>query len=60
MLTLTRREGESIILQIQGLAPIEVFVHEIDARGQARLSFDAPRDVEIFRKEVLERIRQSG
>ena len=55
MLVLTRREGESVILETSD-GQIEVTIEQ--NRGQAiRLGFKAPKAVNILRKEVVERKR---
>jgi carbon storage regulator CsrA len=51
MLVLTRRVGESILIGDD----VEVKVSEIGG-GQVRLSFIAPRDVAIVRKEISRRV----
>ena len=51
MLVLTRRVGESILIGDD----IEVKVSEIGG-GQARLTFFAPDDVAIVRKEISRRV----
>lgn len=51
MLTLTRKRGQSVVIDCPG-GPVEVRVQEIE-RGKVRLSFDAPRDVKIYRNELL-------
>lgn len=48
MLVLSRRLGEKIIIN----GDIVVTVVDID-RGKIRLGIEAPRDVPIFRKELL-------
>jgi len=53
MLTLSRREGESIILFLQDGNTIEIRLSEISGT-QARLSFDAPSDIQIYREELVE------
>ena len=54
MRTLTRREGESIILTIEGMEPIRIQLSAIDKRRrQARIAIEAPGSVEIWREEVL-------
>jgi carbon storage regulator CsrA len=55
MLTLARREGESIILTIDGMAPIRIMLSTVDKhRRQARIGIEAPDEVEIWREELLE------
>jgi len=48
MLVLSRKLGESIVINNN----IRVTVVDID-RGKIRLGIEAPRDVLIFRKELL-------
>ena len=50
MLVLTRKTGESIQIDEN----ISVTVSQVRG-GRVRLSIDAPRDVRVVRKEVLER-----
>jgi len=52
MLVLTRREGESILLLVDGKT-IEVNVSRIQG-SHAKISIDAPREVEIVREELSE------
>lgn len=49
MLTLTRKPGESILIGDD----IEVIVKDI-RRNQVRIGIVAPRDVPIFREEVVD------
>lgn len=49
MLCITRKEGQSVIV---GKATITVYRTR---DGQVRLAIDAPRDVPVVRKELLER-----
>jgi carbon storage regulator len=55
MLILSRKKGQSIIIDDN----IEVFVigHEGD---QVKIGINAPSHVKIYRKEVLESIRESN
>ncbi len=49
MLVLTRRVGERIVIGD------DVTVTVLEVRGdQVRLGVDAPREVQVFREEVLE------
>ena len=50
MLILTRCKEESVIIN----GNIKVKVLGIDPRGQVRLGFEAPDDVNIVREELLE------
>ena len=55
MLTLSRREGESLILTIEGMEPIRIMLFTIDKkRQQARIAIDAPDEVEVWREELLQ------
>jgi len=50
MLTLARREGESLIFTIEGMEPIRIMLYIIDKkRQQARIAIDAPDEVEVWR-----------
>jgi carbon storage regulator len=55
MLVLTRRLGETIIINDN----ITVTVLGIQG-GQIKLGMNAPKDVEIHREEILERIKREG
>ena len=54
MLVLGQKAGESVVLQLSDGSDIEVYVIEVNCRGQVRLGFDAPDDVIISRAELLE------
>lgn len=51
MLVLSRKVGETIVVG----KDIEVSILEIQG-GEVRLGFNAPRDVVILRKEILEEV----
>jgi carbon storage regulator len=51
MLVLSRRVGESVLIGDD----IEVKVNEIGG-GQVRMSFTAPKEVAIVRKEISRRV----
>lgn len=54
MLVLQRNPGESVLIYIDGLEPIEVKL--IDSRkGFSNLGFTAPRHVRILRRELVDR-----
>jgi carbon storage regulator len=55
MLVLTRRPGESIIVGQN----IVVTVIEIKG-GQVRIGIDAPREIEVYREEIYEQVRQEN
>ncbi|MDJ0925427.1 MAG: carbon storage regulator CsrA [Acidimicrobiia bacterium] len=55
MLVLTRRPGESIVVGDD----IVVTVIEIKG-GQVRIGIDAPRDVDVYREEIYEQVRQEN
>ncbi len=52
MLVLTRRLGESITIGDN----VKIIVVEIDG-NQVKLGIEAPRDIEIYREELYERIK---
>jgi carbon storage regulator CsrA len=53
MLTLERKEGESLVLSM-GDIQIEVTV-AVANHGVSKLQIDAPREVTILRKELVDR-----
>jgi carbon storage regulator len=55
MLVLTRRLGETVLINDN----ISVTVLGIQG-GQIKLGFNAPKDVEIHREEIAERIKREG
>lgn len=54
MLVLGRKAGDAVLLQLPDGNDIEVFVIEINGRGQVKLGFEAPTEVVISRSELLE------
>ena len=55
MLTLAHREGESLILIIDGMEPIRIMLSTVDKRRrQARIAIEAPEEVKILREELAE------
>lgn len=55
MLVLTRKSNESIIIN----GNIEIKVIEIED-GKVKLGIDAPKEIEIHRKEVYEEIQEEN
>lgn len=55
MLILSRKQDESIIID----GNIEIKVLEID-EGKVRLGIEAPRDIDIFRKELYLSIQEEN
>lgn len=55
MLTLTRKVGESIKIGDD----IEIVVKEI-RRNQVRIGINAPRDIQIFRGEILDQMKMDA
>lgn len=53
MLVLTRKKGESIIIDAGG--GIEISVIETGS-GSVRLGIKAPRNVDVWRKEIIEEV----
>lgn len=55
MLILTRKKEESIIIN----GNIEVQIISIE-EGKVKIGINAPKDVEIFRSEVFEKIQEAN
>jgi len=55
MLVLTRREGETLIIELPTGETIEVTVLGIKG-NQVRIGTDAPDDIAIVREELLEKL----
>ncbi|WP_419393369.1 carbon storage regulator CsrA [Cytobacillus praedii] len=55
MLVLTRRRNESVILNEN----IEITILEIDG-DQVKIGIKAPKEVEILRKEIMEKIEEEN
>jgi carbon storage regulator len=55
MLVLTRKKNESIIIRD------DIVVMVVDIRGdKVRLGIEAPKEVTVHRREIYERIKESG
>ena len=52
MLVLTRRKGESITIGDD----VKIIIVEIDG-NQIKLGIEAPREIEIYREELYEKIK---
>ncbi len=59
MLILTRRPGESIIIELPTGEQIKVTVLGIKG-NQVRIGTEAPDDISIVREELLERLQNQG
>lgn len=55
MLILTRKKGQSIVIGDD----IELFISEIDGE-QVKIGIRAPSEIKIYRKEVLDAIRENN
>ncbi len=56
MLLLTRKEGESLIIEVEGLKePIELKI--VDINNQVRVGVTAPKDCKIWREELYQTIQ---
>lgn len=55
MLILSRKDGESIVLDDN----IEIKILEIED-GKVKLGIDAPKDIDIYRKEIYLEIEKSN
>lgn len=58
MLVLSRKLGEQIVMNV-GDVSIMITVVDID-RGKIRLGIDAPRNVPIFRRELIDHEREKA
>ena len=59
MLVLSRKVGESIIVTLPGGQKVVVTLVELD-RGRVRLSVCAPREVPVYRGEIIEARQKEG
>ena len=56
MLLLTRKEGESLIIEVEGLKePIELKI--VDINNQVRVGVTAPKECKIWREELYQTIK---
>jgi carbon storage regulator CsrA len=56
MLLLTRKEGESLIIEVEGLKePIELKV--VDINNQVKIGVTAPKECKIWREELYQTIQ---
>ncbi|MBE6815399.1 MAG: carbon storage regulator [Ruminococcaceae bacterium] len=56
MLLLTRKEGESLIIEVEGLKePIELKI--VDINNQVRIGVTAPKECKIWREELYQTIQ---
>lgn len=55
MLVLTRKKNESILIGDN----IEIIISEIE-EGKVKIGINAPKDIEIMRKEVVEEIEAAN
>lgn len=55
MLVITRRPGESLIIELPTGEQIEITVLT-NTSNQVRIGTDAPADMKIFREELLEKL----
>ena len=56
MLLLTRKDGESLIIEVEGLSePIELKI--VDINNQVRVGVTAPKACKIWREELYQTIQ---
>jgi carbon storage regulator len=55
MLVITRKTGESIVIG----DGIEITIADIQ-KGKVKIAIDAPRNVAIYRKEILDEVRAAN
>lgn len=53
MLVLTRKEGESVVIETSD-GPVTVILREFAGNRRAKVLIDAPKNCRIFRGELLE------
>lgn len=58
MLTLSRLPGEAVVLELPGGAIVRVIVLPSDHARQALLGIEAPREISIWRSELLDKLEQ--
>ena len=51
MLILTRRLGENIVIGD------DIIIRVLDISGQVKLGIEAPREIEVHREEIYEKIK---
>ncbi|MCD6046294.1 MAG: carbon storage regulator [Gammaproteobacteria bacterium] len=51
MLILTRRVGESIVIGD------DIIIRVLDTGGNVKLGIEAPREVDVYREEIYEKIQ---
>jgi carbon storage regulator len=57
MLILTRRVGEHLVIQLPDSRTIEVTILGVKG-NQVRVGTTAPKDIQVHRSEIFERIQQ--
>jgi carbon storage regulator len=58
MLILTRRVQETVVI---GAGPRAIRLTVLGIKGrQVRVGIDAPRDIEVHREEIYDRLKQRG
>ena len=56
MLLLTRKEGDSLLIEVEGLKePIEIKI--VDVSNQVRVGVTAPKECKIWRNELYQTIQ---
>jgi sRNA-binding carbon storage regulator CsrA len=58
MLTLSRKECEGVVIEVDGKRVAEVLISNIKYPNRVLLSFDADKDVHFIRREIYEEHRQ--
>ena len=59
MLVLTRKEGESIVIEQPGGEPIVITIAKLRA-GSVRVGIDAPKHVHILRAEIVDKAKEKA
>ena len=58
MLILSRKTGQSLILTTDAGEVIEVMISDIRSGPTVRVGIEAPKSVQIWRKEVYEEVKK--
>lgn len=56
MLLLTRKEGESLIIEVEGLSE-QIEIKIVDINNQVRVGVTAPKNCKIWREELYQTIQ---
>lgn len=58
MLVLTRKLGQEVVFCKDNVVFATLVVAEVERGGKVRFAIDAPQDIQIWRKELWEKMQQ--